>query len=273
MLYGADPEVFVEVNGSIIPCVQRMPGTKDNPFEVPKSKYGLKVQEDGVTLEFNLAPASSSLDFTRAVGGAVGELQKYLRTMIPNATIVAKPSHTFKAADLMSEQAMTLGCDPDNVAWNRGAPRMPPPIKALANDRFAGGHLHFGYDKDSCPVPPWAIIQFIEVMGYGPKISEDQQGRRREFYGVAGLYREKEYGVEYRTPSNFWLNNRDLVNDMLWAADVVVRYPETARQLFPRIELASKDIQAAIACGEWTDNLYNLSHYLIDEFAKVAEQE
>ena len=34
---------------------------------------------------------------------------------------------------------------------------------------------------------------------------------RRDFYGRAGDFRMKEYGIEYRTPSNFWTKNEVMV--------------------------------------------------------------
>jgi hypothetical protein len=273
MLIGCDPEVFLQVNQVIVPCVGMLPGTKQAPHPVPKSRRGLKIQEDGVTLEFNVNPVTRD-KFTAQVNMAMAEMAGYVLKKIPGAGWEAKATHTFTDDQLMSEQAMTMGCDPDCVAWDRGKQRLPPSIKQIGNDRFAGGHIHFGYDKASCAVPPWAIIQFVEVIGYGQLLKNDKQGRRREFYGRPGLYREKDYGVDYRTPSNFWLAAPHLLGDLLWSAETVVRHQELARTLWPKIDAQSKQIQRAILAEEWTPKLRTLSNELYDAFARVdAERE
>ena len=44
-----------------------------------------------------------------------------------------------------------------------------------------------------------------------PSIILDKDNKRRELYGKAGAYRNKPYGVEYRTLSNFWLTSSKLM--------------------------------------------------------------
>lgn len=49
-----------------------------------------------------------------------------------------------------------------------------------------------------------------------PSIVLDDDKERRSLYGSAGSFRFKEYGIEYRTLSNFWLKNKDF---MSWVFD------------------------------------------------------
>jgi len=270
MLIGCDPELFLTVNGKLTPCVGLMPGTKQRPFAIP-SAHGLKVQEDGVTLEFNVAPVERHA-FASHIRGSLKELSKFVRLRIPEGSWQVQATARFTKAELNSEQAMLLGCDPDCNAWAKGRQRFPPSIKQIRNDRFAGGHLHFGYDKAACSVPPWALIQFIEVMGYLPVLPADKQGRRRLFYGKPGLYREKEYGVEYRTPSNFWLLQPDLTLSMSRAAESVVKHPELARQLWPQINAMSKQIQRDITTETLSEEVRALSRSLTAAFSNADRE-
>ncbi len=42
-------------------------------------------------------------------------------------------------------------------------------------------------------------------------VKYDKDTARRELYGKAGAFREKDYGVEYRTPSNYWITSQDMM--------------------------------------------------------------
>lgn len=266
--FGCDPEVFLydTTTNYHVPCVGLYPGTKDKPHKVAKSKYGLKIQEDGVTLEFNINPVTSVSHFSTAIRSARTELANLVSKTTPNLSMVYAPYVRFRDEDLQSEQANTLGCDPDMRAWDRGSVRKPPSIKELGNYRFAGGHIHVGYDVENCPVPAWAIVQFMEVMGYLHEIRQgyDAQGERRKFYGQPGLFRIKPYGLEYRTPSNFWLHDPNHITSCLTAASLVINNPETARGLWNSIDVAKDDIQHAVVTEKVSNSLYALSNSLWD---------
>lgn len=268
--YGCDPEVFVSVAGAVIPCVGRMPGTKVEPVAVEKSKYGLKVQEDGVTLEFNIDPVDSIKKFTNNVAGAVDELVRYTRKIIgAGANLEIKAAHEFRQEDLTTDQANTFGCDPDFNAWERGVERIAPSVKEVGLNRFAGGHIHFGYNMDDAGLPPWALIQFIEIMGYGRVIEYDVQGARRAFYGRPGLFRIKPYGVEYRTPSNFWVQDSNYIDYLCYPVEVVLQRPERARVLYKKIQDNQKALYEALLSGKRTDIVRRIGDELTNSFSKA----
>jgi hypothetical protein len=49
-----------------------------------------------------------------------------------------------------------------------------------------------------------------------PSTVMDKGTLRRQLYGKAGSFRQKPYGCEYRTLSNFWIFNPDLIK---WVYD------------------------------------------------------
>ena len=106
---------------------------------------------------------------------------------------------TVLAAETLSTVplAWQVGCSPD---WNAYTENQHHPFTPadLGPDRHAGGHIHVGYPKDECP-----DFIFVRAMDYYLRLAvtrsmEVGQWRSR-FYGYQGLYRPKEYGIEYRT--------------------------------------------------------------------------
>jgi hypothetical protein len=63
-----------------------------------------------------------------------------------------------------------------------------------------------------------------------PSILIDTDSQRRKLYGKAGSMRHKDYGVEYRTVSNFWLGSQELMSWVydrtLWATQNLNLLPE-----------------------------------------------
>lgn len=199
-LLGADPELFcVDKDGKYISAVGKFGGTKQKPK--PMKIKGFFVQEDNVSVEFNIPPASSDEDFVRNISIALEEIEQ--RAKAKNLFLSITASASFKPDQLRSRASRLFGCDHDYNAWNMG--RNPRPVSDDFTLRSCGGHEHLGWlDK---PRNPWLFVRWLDLYQACPMILVDKDQKRRELYGKAGAFREKPYGVEYRTLSNFWLSS------------------------------------------------------------------
>jgi hypothetical protein len=108
------------------------------------------------------------------------------------------------------EEAKMLGCSPDFNAWT-GRPNPAPQREENSRLACAGGHLHVGWTSDAslgdiqhitncCDL----IKQYDWFLGLW-SLMYDPDSTRRNLYGNAGACRFKDYGVEYRSLSNFWV--------------------------------------------------------------------
>lgn len=217
---GADPEVFVTSDGIIVPVVGHLGGTKALPLPVAKGA----VQEDNVLAEFNIDPARTSSEFVGNLKAVMGQLKEKLHPL--DIDIVS--SHRFTKDMLLrsGRQALAFGCDPDYNAYTGKKNNAPSPRTVL---RTAGGHIHVGYDNPT-PEMNRNIVRAMDVFLGLPSVLLDDDKDRRMMYGQAGAYRDKDYGVEYRTLSNFWLKHTSL---MKWAYDNTIIAVEHALENKP----------------------------------------
>ena len=215
---GADPEFFLYSYGGdlpegaeegYIPCVGIVPGTKENPHVLAEGYF---CHEDNVALEVGIPPTNNPYGFAdsiQLVKKMVAEA--YLDEI--HAELVFQPSVTFRAEQLVSEQAKLFGCEPDYNAYTNGKVRTVPKEMFESQRRYAGGHIHIG-GQFNCP--PFVAALFADVFIGLPNIVRKQpyysggQQERGKWYGRPGIFRAKPYGIEYRTPSNFWCQNHDL---------------------------------------------------------------
>lgn len=79
--------------------------------------------------------------------------------------------------------------------------------------RSCGGHIHVGYTNPDDNTSEM-LIRCLDLYLGVPSILLDNDTERRKLYGKAGAFRFKDYGIEYRTLSNFWIQSEELVN---WA--------------------------------------------------------
>ncbi len=215
---GCDPEVFVTKKGKPASAYGLLEGTKDSPKKNECGAY----QVDGMAAEFNTDPVglvsyygSDTGNFAHWDFRIVTQIQKIKDALPEGHTVHARPVVEFgkEFLDAQPEEAKELGCDPDYNAYTLKANPRPDGERTF---RTGAGHIHIGWGAD---VPPMneehmqICADFVKVLDatVGMFMTVvDRDPRRRELYGKAGAFRPKPYGVEYRTPSNVWIRNRDM---------------------------------------------------------------
>jgi len=266
---GADPELFVtEVRSEkkktpvVIPVCGLVGGTKQEPVKVPLSLLGhipydkgsvgdFAYQEDNVMFEFNVPAVSDPEYFPRYIQGFLNYLRQ--NTLANKSLGLSfKNRYTFQPKFLEHPLAKVIGCSPDYCAYlpRDSMIRRPFGIEELGNERFCGGHLHVQYNHAEVPRPVFA--RFMDLVAGLPFLNLDKQGDRRKFYGVAGVFRPKPYGIEYRTPSNFWLKNNEqtghlqtyLAKNIFSLAHMANREANTLKDIYQKVPW--QEVQKAI---------------------------
>lgn len=208
ILVGADPELFVKQGGKHVSGFGLVPGDKKSPHKVDCGA----VQVDGMALEFNIDPADNEERFITNLETVMGILSE----MVPDYEVVADPVARFTKEYMATQpqEALDLGCDPDYNGWTL-AENVKPDVDLPF--RTGAGHVHIGVvegasveDQSFFKVCADAVKEMDVFLGL-PSLFFDDDMQRREMYGKAGAFRPKSYGFEYRTLSNKWLSNQDLM--------------------------------------------------------------
>ena len=217
---GADPELFLVNNeGKFISSVGLIGGSKD--FPMPIDDDGNAVQEDNVTVEFNIPPCKTANDFITHIN----KNKEWIRARAKDLglELCVRPSAIFDRDQLQTEAAQTFGCEPDYNAWYGGRENDRPHCdnKRL---RSAGGHIHIALEETD---DLFLVVQCMDLFVGCMMLEFDSDTQRRELYGKAGAFRKKAYGVEYRTASNAWIETDDRIQ---WAWDQTDKAVEFARK-------------------------------------------
>lgn len=218
---GCDPEVFlIDHEGKFISSVGLIGGSKD--FPMPIDEEGNAVQEDNVTVEFNIPPCNTAQAFIEHINKNKDWIKAKAQSL--GLTLSIKPSARFTEDQLGTEAAQTFGCEPDFNAW-RGGDENPRPHADDANLRSCGGHIHIALNDDDDRL---LVIQCMDLFVGCMMLDFDHDSDRRQLYGKAGSFRMKPYGVEYRTASNAWIETNDRIQ---WAWDQTDKAVAFARKM------------------------------------------
>ena len=250
---GTDPELFLKDTrtGTVMPAVGLIGGTKGEPIPIPELGKGFGLQEDNVMVEFNIPPATQARHFSRRIRNVLDHITRLVHTSQENMTLdVGACARLFRYEQLDTPQAKMFGCSVDYNAHEQG--QAWPTVRAEMLDeeegawRFAGGHVHLGYTST---VPQFVAASFADVFLGLPSVGLDQQGLRRTLYGQAGRYRPTEWGIEYRTLSNFWIWDPQLSEQIgqraLTLCNILESHPEETLQQW-YAEIPWTDVRKAI---------------------------
>jgi hypothetical protein len=172
---------------------------------------GGNIQRDNVAVEIATDPADSAKMFVDNIRDTLTEA---IKTLPEHTEIIAAPSASFDPDQLLHPEAMAFGCDPDFDAWEIKENEKPCAVDNTF--RSCGAHIHVGTDGKDENVFLLEFegkLQMVKVMDCIHGIissvldSNKEAIDRRQLYGKPGAHRPKEYGVEYRVLSNYWLKS------------------------------------------------------------------
>jgi hypothetical protein len=219
---GGDPEFFIaNGKGKVLNADAYLPG-KDNPIIVnSRSDYKSKLFFDGIQAEMAVAFNTCREYFADNIRYCWMEAMKKVPA---GHKIVLKPAakiqrEVIEAAD---PEARRFGCAPDFNAYTRSI--NTPEMDASRHPfRYAGGHIHIGLSDTKylekadrylkiCSTEEGHLrtVKLFDLLVTIPTLLLDNGPgavRRRAKYGKAGCFRPTPYGIEYRTPSCWWLRS------------------------------------------------------------------
>ena len=228
---GSDAELFLLKAGQPYPVCGLVGGTKQDPLPVLGGN-GYAVQEDNVTLEFNIPPASTAEEFQQSIGTMLAHLQG---EMAEKELVCHSVSEAIFQSSLLEQfpQAHVFGCEPDFCVWTKSVNPMPEfmrfpwgPLKTAHEFRCAGFHIHVSYTVDDEPPLLNAVEALVKAqdifLGVPLTLRESGSGqriRRRQSYGRAGAFRLKPYGHEYRVLGSAVLTSHPVLNRWIFDAN------------------------------------------------------
>ncbi len=223
-MLGSDPEFFLynKKDKQVVSAINKIGGDKNSPLPLS----GGYILEDNVTAEINPLPGRSKEEFIHNIVTIMNGLYKHLEGLYD---LYIKDTHLFKETYLLNigPKAFESGCDPFKSIYAISEEEEYENIISLIDMegwRYAGGHLHLSF-KNPEDVDKWKLINLLDFYINNPikkamaPLPVKENTRYLSPYGKSGLYRDKIYGFEYRSPSNLWLRNEETIG---WIWDSVL---------------------------------------------------
>ena len=267
--FGTDPEIFVIDDGGN--CVPPAALREDFGLVFVDEKTLLNgdewsIIEDGAATEINLEPTDSSDVMNKRLEDAINGVTGFMKKNYDLDTWVF-PTVPFDVIKYWKERGedfrdcVRFGCDPDLDIYSGKYSE-----ETTADDvpeRFGGGHIHMQAPPDNMGFFDEAyyhttiLLDFLvgnSAVAFKRPNNEwvAAEKKRLKYYGRPGKIRLQEYpdgtkGIEYRTPSNFWITNPKVANGLLTLMNTVfnvVQRPDDASKILDNrwVDLAPDNI-------------------------------
>lgn len=217
--FGCDPE-FVLMKGN---APQNAADILPNEANAYKDVY-----HDNVMAEFQVTPASEKEEAVEAIRKQFRVLEGIMTPRNITIRCVAGEDYTRDQLDRWDTRQPTSV--PEKCAYKMVTIEPPAGDFAYRPERTAGGHIHIGMEPLD-PVEHTFMARLLDLFVGVPAayLNFDKKWavtRCHLWYGKPGRYRETDYGIEYRTLSNFWLASPKLVELIYELTEFTVEFYE-----------------------------------------------
>jgi hypothetical protein len=213
---GCDPEFFISTkDGKIVESSKVIPTT--GKLEYKENYYNSTLVRDGVQIEINPPASSCRAAVAHSIRLSFKKLLEVLEKNNMEASFKSMVEFTPDEMKALDDESKKFGCAPSFNIHNKKAGITVDPT--VYNKRTAGGHLHleipYGYKELAQKDYVVTFVRLFDTVIGNTCVLLDRdpnQIERRKVYGRAGEYRTPAHGLEYRTPSNFWLRSYPLMS-------------------------------------------------------------
>ena len=196
---GSDLEMFLTKNGKICSAIGQLGGSKKEPKYIDNLCY---IQEDNILAEANIPPVTTFEEFKNYIN----YIKDYLRHE-KKYNLLFSSSEEIDDELLREPKAREFGCEKSLIVdYNEDGDEIPDldfredlERKSFSNIRVGGLHIHYGYDDNNDKVNREIVKLFDKNVTLSLLKHDNDKHQRRLFYGKAGEYRNKPYGVECRS--------------------------------------------------------------------------
>ncbi len=211
-----------------------------DPEFFPKAKLATlpqKWEHDGVAVEYHITPSDDPEQIAQEIYMALQDIEI-------NKSIIININ-----PKKLTEEEIALGCDKSHNIYNTFCLDVDP--KSIKY-RSSGGHIHMSKLTEKGQKAHIANIYNIiksldSTLGLWSVITspnKEHEKQRRKLYGRAGEYRYRNKVLEYRTLSNFWLFDPEMIKFVYSTAQKIVADEDLAEEI--ALSLSDYEIQYAI---------------------------
>ncbi len=264
---GTDPEfMLVDKDGNYRSAIDIVPGSKIEPLGLGNGHFAFY---DNVLAECCPKYGKSKDEVIKNFQDC---FQRYANVVKP-FRLTPQASQTYPIEACQSLEARQFGCDPEFNAYDM-VTVVPPSCDEGNTFRSGGGHIHLGHvSGDEYPLIDmmgrwWAarIMDFFVGTASVVMDTDPTSQARRRLYGGAGNMRPKEYGLEYRTLSVFWLKSPKIVSVIWDLCSFTLGYMQSGPQHQDIWEEHQAHVRAAIDNGD-----KKASDELLRKLANIAK--
>lgn len=233
LVYGADPELFFKKDGVVMGAEKIIPN---------EGLHGRTIVLDGVQIELHPGTVWKAGEMAFRIKTAFTQISQHL--VNTGVKLSFDPLVEVSKEELLSLslESRMLGCEPSRNFYGLKQKEVDG---MKYRKRSAGGHIHVGlytpiYNAEVMGVDERErLVPIFDVLLGNTCVMIDrgaEQIERRKLYGRVGEYRLPDYGLEYRTLSNFWLKHPALTTFVFEMTRMVVGVLNTTLSTMQNIE-------------------------------------